>query len=532
MKCVKKEYNITPASATLPEGCKLEDGFMRKLKRVLLVISIFALSIISVFGNVPGFSAGSVVFASEIEDYNYYYYYDEDEDYDEDYDDEETEEYIDWKLEDFAEDASQKKEGTARIGVSVEEGYKAAFEVLDYVNEMRAEEGEAPLTMDTELLKTAMVRAAETSVYNSHDRPDKTDCETANSLLEAENIAAGQESAYDVMCDWMWSPGHCANILNEDFVTIGVGCVCVDGIYYWVQDFSSEEGTAAVATDYTDRTIDRTIYVAQDILKKQVKVKLKDTTVAAGSTGLFTVSWKNNLFLKNKVISSGAGLEGTSSDPEICTVSDGKIIAKNTGKAVLNVYYPDYPALKFKLTVKVRARYPKDTPIYLKAKSTGNKYKISVGQKVILNLTGLEEGNHIVCLRYDDAAWIDNGDWTNNMDETTFVLSGKKAGKAKIVIKDQKGKQTKMTVTVTKKKIKTEKITGLKKNITMKVGEEIQLNPKIKPVTSQQKISFSSNKKSIASVDDGGTITAGAAGSAKITIKSGSKKFIVNVEVE
>jgi uncharacterized protein YjdB len=66
----------------------------------------------------------------------------------------------------------------------------------------------------------------------------------------------------------------------------------------------------------------------------------------------------------------------------------------------------------------------------------------------------------------------------------------------------------------------------------MKVGEEIQLNPKIKPVTSQQKITFSSNKKNIASVDDGGTITAGAAGSAKITIKSGSKKFIVNVEVE
>mgnify|MGYP004580416829 FL=1 len=56
------------------------------------------------------------------------------------------------------------------------------------------------------------------------------------SLSLRENIAADQVSAVEVTDDWMNSPGHRANILG-DFTRAGIGCINVNGIYYWVQCF-------------------------------------------------------------------------------------------------------------------------------------------------------------------------------------------------------------------------------------------------------------------------------------------------------
>ena len=40
-----------------------------------------------------------------------------------------------------------------------------------------------------------------------------------------ENIAAGYPSIDAVMDGWIQSPGHCANLMNQDFTEIGVACV-------------------------------------------------------------------------------------------------------------------------------------------------------------------------------------------------------------------------------------------------------------------------------------------------------------------
>ena len=40
-----------------------------------------------------------------------------------------------------------------------------------------------------------------------------------------ENIAAGQATVVEVVDGWMASEGHCANIMNGNFVDIGVACV-------------------------------------------------------------------------------------------------------------------------------------------------------------------------------------------------------------------------------------------------------------------------------------------------------------------
>jgi uncharacterized protein YkwD len=40
-----------------------------------------------------------------------------------------------------------------------------------------------------------------------------------------ENIAAGQSTLDQVMGDWLKSPGHCANIMNDNYAEVGVTCV-------------------------------------------------------------------------------------------------------------------------------------------------------------------------------------------------------------------------------------------------------------------------------------------------------------------
>ena len=54
----------------------------------------------------------------------------------------------------------------------------------------------------------------------------------------AENIAAGQRTAEEVVDSWMNSSGHRANILNASYTKMGLG-IAYGGSYrvYWTQDF-------------------------------------------------------------------------------------------------------------------------------------------------------------------------------------------------------------------------------------------------------------------------------------------------------
>ena len=117
--------------------------------------------------------------------------------------------------------------------------------VLDLVNEARAQEGLAPLTLAKNLTQAAQVRAGELPVLFSHTRPDGRSCFTA--LTEAgvaygaagENIAAGYPTPAEVVAGWMASDGHRANILSEDFTQMGLGYApAEDGFgHYWAQLF-------------------------------------------------------------------------------------------------------------------------------------------------------------------------------------------------------------------------------------------------------------------------------------------------------
>lgn len=123
-------------------------------------------------------------------------------------------------------------------------------EVLRLVNEIRAEAGVAPLTLDTTLCKAASMRALEMDYGNqmSHTRPGGKDCFSVLDFYGisfgtcGENIAAGQTSASSVVKGWKNSPGHYQNMISASFTKLGVGYSAMgvgDYGHYWCQLFTN-----------------------------------------------------------------------------------------------------------------------------------------------------------------------------------------------------------------------------------------------------------------------------------------------------
>lgn len=100
--------------------------------------------------------------------------------------------------------------------------------VFRLVNEAREAEGLAPLTLDDKLCEAAQIRAQELeNTLSSHIRPDGSKFSTVLDDMNitwktvGENVAGGQDTAQEVMQDWM-NGSHRENILNPKFIRIGI----------------------------------------------------------------------------------------------------------------------------------------------------------------------------------------------------------------------------------------------------------------------------------------------------------------------
>lgn len=117
-----------------------------------------------------------------------------------------------------------------------------ADRVVALVNDVRADYGCAPVTVDERIERAASKHTADMAQrdYFSHDSPEGVGFaerieNEGYPRPGAENIAKGYRTAADVMDAWMNSDGHRANILNCDLGTIGVG-LDTNG-WLWTQDF-------------------------------------------------------------------------------------------------------------------------------------------------------------------------------------------------------------------------------------------------------------------------------------------------------
>ncbi|EIV96081.1 CAP domain-containing protein [Frankia sp. QA3] len=121
-------------------------------------------------------------------------------------------------------------------------------QVVTLTNIERGREGLAPLAVDPTLAAAAAEHSRDMVArgFFAHTSPDgRTVSDRVTDLgyryaRVAENIAAGQSTAEEVVAGWMQSPGHRANILIPQLRQIGVG-YAVGGEYgtYWTQVFGT-----------------------------------------------------------------------------------------------------------------------------------------------------------------------------------------------------------------------------------------------------------------------------------------------------
>lgn len=225
----------------------------------------------------------------------------------------------------------------ANVSISGTENYAYALEVLTLVNQERAKRGLFALKMDKDLLDIAMQRAAELSMYYSHTRPDGSTCFTISGrgTKKAENIAAGYATPQEVMKGWVNSPGHYANIMDYQMVSIGIGCFADSGgTMYWVQFFDNAAPSEVSVSE--SKEAERTVSInvsnlnMQTINSQDFSCKDKNKTVDM------------EIVHKNREMTSGTQklLPGSfsfaSSNPAIAKVdANGRITVLTPGTAII-----------------------------------------------------------------------------------------------------------------------------------------------------------------------------------------------------
>ena len=152
----------------------------------------------------------------------------------------------------------------------------------------------------------------------------------------------------------------------------------------------------------------------------------------------------------------------------------------------------------------------------------------SVTLKIGQSTTGLK-----VTMSNGDSvlSWKSSNTKVVKVSKTGKLVAQKRAGKATVVVKLNSGLSKKIPVTVQKTTVKTTKITGLKNKITLNAGKTTTLKPVLQPFTSQEKITYISSNKRVVTVNSKGVLKAIGKGTARIIVKSGKQKFVINVKV-
>ena len=272
-----------------------------------------------------------------------------------------------------------------QVTISGDENYSEAFEVLALVNKERGKNGLKPLVMNQSLMDTAMQRAAECAVLFSHTRPNSSTCMTANSLMIGENVAINQENAAEVMDSWMNSEGHRANILTENYTTIGVGCFKNNGIITWVQCFGAGSDSASckkpqnrhathnidlATSEFTEANdLDSGMFFGEpETYSFDFSVELDGVYdgMEPGKTAQAHMYVSDSKYSYFKAVLDNTGITWSVKSPDIASVtSGGMVTAKAPGNTEIEAKLKYYSAAN---TISVNQK----TPVIQKIENTGS----------------------------------------------------------------------------------------------------------------------------------------------------------------
>ncbi len=206
-----------------------------------------------------------------------------------------------------------------------------------------------------------------------------------------------------------------------------------------------------------------------------------------------------------------------SSNESVASVSStGKVTAGNEGSAVITVQTFNGKKAELKITVA------KNIPVE-KVKLPVTKLTLGVGEPYALKAEILPKNASNQKLSYGTS---------NNKVKVTSneKITAKKTGSCKVTVKASNGKKAVVSVTIKKAP---GKITLNSEQKTLKVGKKFQIKITLPKNTASNKISYSSNKKSVASVSSSGKVTAKKKGTAIITVKTfNGKKAKLNIIVK
>lgn len=215
----------------------------------------------------------------------------------------------------------------------------------------------------------------------------------------------------------------------------------------------------------------------------------------------------------------------SSSNTKAATVDqNGKVVAQGLGSTVITAMAKD--GSQAKDICRITVSYDGAKKVTVKAQGLASNQKVTKvyiqkgRQLKVKGLVSPAEANQNVTYQSSKKAVA--------TVSKSGVIKAKKPGTTTITITsaDKKAKK-KMTVKVVKKaaSVQSFQVSG-SKNLTLKLSKTTQIKTKVSPASATSRITYKSNKKSVAAVDSYGVITAKKKGSAIITVKCAGKKAI------
>lgn len=202
------------------------------------------------------------------------------------------------------------------------------------------------------------------------------------------------------------------------------------------------------------------------------------------------------------------------SDPAVATVdAKGTVTGVKAGKAVITA-----TANGISAATNVTVTTPKVT-----LNTTSTVLQVKKSTKAIKVAS---------CIATDSVV-----SWTSSNKNVATVSSkgvvkARKTGTTKLTVTMKSGASAVCKLKVQKGKVVTKSIKVAAAKVTLAAGEKYTINAVRNPVTATEKITYSSSKKSVATVSSKGVITAKKKGTSKITVKCNKKKKVITVTVK
>lgn len=325
---------------------------------------------------------------------------------------EETNTYRGYKIWGAGGQAFSEKRGGWNLGYSsnsipvtyeVTYCYDEAYKMIDLVNDFRKSEGKEPVVVNDVMMEIAMERAAQISLYWSHERPDSLPYDATGMFIASENITGECESAEDAVEMLKNSrDGHRENMLGN-WKYAGFGMVKVKDRYtgeiqYYtgaVQIFTTQKGGYApklengdvvkgdyinLATTPLSNRQNNTEWYTADLnpeyitdfssqydsiekcagetsCNKEVVQNSKIGTVwEIEAPSLYTL-WADPYIQKaytQHLVMQSSQYSVTSSDPDVCKVIDQKTVqAVGSGTATITITWLQNPQYQSKVKMVV-----------------------------------------------------------------------------------------------------------------------------------------------------------------------------------